>query len=189
MSMTYEYMTALRDYLETAYINQPPVMGEVGVFQVGLFQNSPENTPAVISIHPGDFLDDTKPTEEYIDTQRSISSEHGANIRNQLFGGYTEMGGGEHYWLHWSVKLEYFMTQLGYDQEMAQLSNDAICGWLKAKIMAAQPYAINCAVSADHHEVLVRTVIEKVIEREGGGPDTSYIWRNRIYIKGLLHRE
>jgi len=189
MSIQYEYMTALRDYLENAYINQPPVMGEVGVFKVGLFQASPENTPAVITIHPGDFLDDTKPTEEYIDTQRSTPSEFGPSIRNQLFGGYTEMGGGSHYWLHWSIQMQYFMTQLGYDQEMAQLSNDAIVTWLKKKIGAAQPFAINCAVSADHQEVLIRTVIEKTIEREGGGPDTSYIWRNRIYIKGLLHRE
>lgn len=182
MALSDAYMEALRDFLQDRYENNPPPTATIGTIKVGLYQDDPENAPAVITIHTNNPIVEESTHIEMITDQASAQGFS----RHRLWGGYTEMGDGlgAAYWYHWWVRAEYFMTRTGFDQATARTANNDLVRWLRAALNAAKPQVLS--ITPDDDAVLLETHLVNVNMREHGGRETSYIWSSLFEIKGLV---
>lgn len=183
MALSDAYMLALRNYLQDRYEIEPPPLATIGTLKIGSHQADPESRPAVITLHTNDPFTDTSIHIEQIADQKS----QGGGTGHRLWGGYTEMGDdgkGTMYWYNWWLRVEYYMTRSGFQQDRARETNDDLLRWLRHHIISATPRVL--AVPADEDAVLLQTKIVALNTREHGGTQTSYIWSSLIKIRGLV---
>lgn len=180
MSLEKVYLDALCDYLNEQLEDDPPLLGTIGLIQVGRFQDNWELSPAVVTLHINDPQDPGFVSAR-IDQQRS-----GANERSQLFGGYGEIGGGQSWKLRFSASVEYYFTRSGEEQVDATDKALDVLDWLEQKISQAQPWTLGIGQESRRTPELV--VIVDRWSAEDGGPG-SYIWHSRIRFEMLTHAE
>jgi hypothetical protein len=182
MALDDRYLVALKGYLEDQYVLDPPDSGTVGLVKCGKLQESPEDKPAVITLHIGDTASEDTWNEMITEQERQ-----GGGSTHQLLGGYNELGGGALYWYRFTAQMRYFLTRTPADQVQAQAQASEVFGWLRRKIKGADATAL--ALTPDTDETFLYTVVNKWQLRESGGPPASYIWRGTIRFSALVYLE
>jgi len=186
MSISTDYLDALKLKLEERYLAAPPVNATVGTIKVGSFQSEPEGQPAVITLHTSHPENSEQPHWSMIMDQGQLGAQIGAG-RHRVWGAYQEIGGGGFLWYYWWARMQYYMNRQGLDQDTARGRADELLRWLTKEVNNATPSAL--AVTTVDYETLMET---KVIEgnlREAGGTTRSYIWHGLLKIQGLVFRE
>lgn len=175
----YDYLNALKTFLEEQLLLEPLAEGAIGTIAVGRFQDDPQTAPAVVSLMVGDPQDEAYEDMLFIDKQRGFSE-------TALQGGWIEVGGGRHYWYQFSAYISYYMTLSGDNQDSAHMKNAEVIEWLTRQIQGAQPWVVG--YTGDDTTQLIEVSLTGVRRQEGGGPPNSYIWRSRIRWRVLVHK-
>lgn len=186
MSVSLAYLQALKVYLDLAYQTEPPANGTIGTLKIGLYQADPEGNPAVITLHTHNPFDESYADVHWQYIKNQDSHGAGADQGYQVMGGQREMGGGGLYDYWWWLKLDYYMTRTGATQTEAWVDNDTLVSWLVNQIGAAQPGILGMG-EVDGAQ-LISTWVISVVNREGGGTPSSYIWKTLIKIQGVVYR-
>jgi hypothetical protein len=183
MSLSDAYPAALVIYLQQRYETAPPAIATIGAIKVGSYQADPERTPAIITVHTSDPLNEKSTHIELITDQKA----QGGGSGHRLWGGYAEMGDegkGSFYWYYWWLRAEYYLTRSGMLQQEAQAANGDLVEWLRVQLQNASVRTLN--LTQDETAVLLQTKIVSVDTREHGGKPSSYIWSTLFKIRGLV---
>jgi hypothetical protein len=183
MALDDTLITAMCEYLVQENDCDPPGDGAIKFIKVGLLQASPEDTPAVITLHIVDPKSEEKHSKRISDQERE-----GGGSRRQIFGGYMELGGGELQMHAFTAQMSYFMTRESFGQDDARKNADGVFTWLRRKIRGVTPVTLGIDPEIDG-ESFVQLVVDDFRMAESGGPPASYIWRGTVWFSVLVHAE
>jgi len=169
----------LSTWLNTKMIDDLAVSSPsiANMVRVGRFQDDPVENAIHILIHSGD------PEDE--------KWEHGlvtAKDRDEIGIGYLppqEIGGGSLWWRRISAQVGCFFVNQSYTRDQAREYAHQVLGRLELNIA-------NCTtivgLTDEFGESSIKTFVVRSRFQEGGGPDTSWIWRGKVWAQTLCDR-
>lgn len=164
-----------------------------GLIKVGRYQDDPTDLGAtpiepsvLVAVHFSD------PDGDWM---HSVASAIGDATTNAGFGlpGVYEIGGSTTWWRRLEVQSSVFCPGTQLTQSVVSRLASAFFSYLGLCCDWYSPdtniYGWNCALTDSFGETASRSVVVKVKASESGGPPNDYIWRGRLWLQVLTHKE
>lgn len=145
------------------------------LIRAGRLQASPVDPRIYILVYRNDPRDtQNEPTRS--DTLTAKSMNEGIYVPTY------ELGGGEFRWIRYTIEVGVYLTRTKEDRDAAA----AIAAWVQGRVRQAirENKALNLTDSFGEQASLM--VVQSANARELGGPPSSHIWKEYLYVSALV---